>query len=65
VFAPHTLILWLAAPTVVLIGLGALIIMARRRRDIGAPGLTAEEASALATLQDSAPSPRRNPADGF
>ena len=53
VFAPHTLLLWLAAPALVLIGIVVLVILARRRRRaIGPVELSAEEAEALETLAD-------------
>ena len=52
VFAPHTLILWFAAPGIVLVGLGTLIVMARRKRPLGATALTPEEAAALEELVD-------------
>ena len=52
VFALHTLILWFAAPGIVLVGLGTLIVMARRKRPIGATALTPEEAAALEELVD-------------
>ena len=52
VFAPHTLILWFAGPVIVLVGLGTLIIMARRKRGPGPSTLTAEEAMALDKLDD-------------
>ena len=55
VFAPHTLILWFAAPGIVLLGLGTLIVMARRKRPTGATALTPEEAAALAELVDPTP----------
>jgi cytochrome c-type biogenesis protein CcmH len=52
VFAPHTLILWLAAPTLVLGGGLALLLLARRRQPAPPQGLTAEEAEALERLRD-------------
>ena len=52
VFALHTLILWFSAPGIVLVGLGTLIVMARRKRPTGATTLTPEEAAALAELVD-------------
>jgi cytochrome c-type biogenesis protein CcmH len=58
VFALHTLILWLAAPCIIVIGGIALIVMARRRRGSIAPtNLSAEEAEALEQL--SAPDHRQ------
>ena len=60
VFAPHTLILWLAAPLLVVIGGGALIWIGRRRRLADGPQqLSAEEAEALESLS----SPRVDPID--
>ena len=52
VFAPHTLILWLAAPLLIVIGGGVLLVMARRRRGIviTPAGLSAEEVAALQAL---------------
>jgi cytochrome c-type biogenesis protein CcmH len=51
VLAPHTLILWFAAPALVIIGIVALVILARRRRGAAqASELTAEEAEALERL---------------
>jgi cytochrome c-type biogenesis protein CcmH len=50
VFALHTLILWLAAPAIVLVGVGALIVEARRRRNAVPVTLSAEEAEALESL---------------
>lgn len=50
VLAPHTVILWFAAPALALLGIGVLVIKARRRRDAGPTALTDEEAAALAQL---------------
>jgi cytochrome c-type biogenesis protein CcmH len=52
VIAPHTLILWIAAPLVLLIGATAVFIGARRRRAVKLESepLTAEEAVALEEL---------------
>jgi len=53
VFAPHTLILWTAAPIVLLIGVGAIVLAARRKRATAAPEaaeLTADEQCALDEL---------------
>jgi cytochrome c-type biogenesis protein CcmH len=51
VFAWHTLALWGAAPALIVIGGVVLAVMARRRRIEPAPQeLTAEEAAALAAL---------------
>ena len=44
VFAPHTLVLWTAAPVVLVIGAIAIVIAARRKRaGVVAEGLTAVE----------------------
>ena len=52
VFAPHTLILWTAAPLVLVIGGIAIVIAARRKRAAApAPELTADEQRALDELQ--------------
>lgn len=51
-FAPHTLILWVAAPSILIIGGIVLVLYARRRRpaaELGAD-LTAEEQAALDEL---------------
>jgi len=53
VFALHTLILWLAAPALIVIGALVLFITARRRKSIvpaGADTLSAEETEALEQL---------------
>jgi cytochrome c-type biogenesis protein CcmH len=52
VFAWHTLALWGAAPTVIVIGAITLIVLARRRRPVAPAELTAEEAEALEKLRD-------------
>lgn len=52
VFALHTLLLWIAAPTILLIGAIGIAVSARRRRlPADTPTLTADEASALDELQ--------------
>ncbi len=52
VLAPHTLLLWAAAPVVLIIGGIAIVIGARRRRAVaGSAALTAEEQKALDELQ--------------
>jgi cytochrome c-type biogenesis protein CcmH len=53
VFASHTLVLWAAAPLVLVIGGIAIVIAARRKRAIAGPveGLTPEEQQALDDLQ--------------
>ena len=53
VLAPHTLILWFAAPAIALVGLGSLLVMARRKRSTMATALTSEEAAALKMLGES------------
>jgi len=52
VFEAHTLVLWIAAPAVLLVGAGALIVGMRRRRadEAEGEGLTAEERAALEQL---------------
>ena len=52
VFAPHTLILWTAAPLVLVVGGISIVIAARRKRAAAAPEaeLTAEEQQALDEL---------------
>jgi len=52
VLAPHTLILWTAAPTVLVIGGIVLFVVARRRRraTVGEAALTPEEQKALDEL---------------
>ena len=52
VFAPHTLVLWAAAPLVLVIGGIAIVIAARRKRSMAIPaeGLTPEEQQALDEL---------------
>ena len=55
VFAPHTLILWTAAPIVLVIGGIAIVIAARRKRATAAPEeteLTPDEQRALDELQN-------------
>lgn len=52
VFAAHTLILWAAAPLVLVVGGIAIVVAARRKRPLAAPaeGLTADEQRALDEL---------------
>jgi cytochrome c-type biogenesis protein CcmH len=52
VFAPHTLILWTAAPLVLVVGGIAIVIAARRKRGVAVPAaeLTADEQRALDEL---------------
>ena len=52
-FAPHTLILWLAAPVLIVIGALVLFITGRRRKPLataGSDALSAEEIEALEKL---------------
>jgi cytochrome c-type biogenesis protein CcmH len=46
----HTLLLWIAAPTLLLAGLGTLFVVGRKRRMVAA-GLSAEERAALDELK--------------
>jgi cytochrome c-type biogenesis protein CcmH len=46
----HTLLLWIAAPVLLLAGLGTLIVMGRRRRPVDA-GLSREEQAVLDELK--------------
>ena len=59
VVAPHTLILWIAAPLVLLVGAGAVLVGIRRRRlvAVAAPDavLSPEEQAALAELEEKNP----------
>ena len=50
VLAPHTLVLWLAAPTLLIVGGTVLFIAARRRRTAPKPVLTTAEQQALDEL---------------
>jgi len=50
VLAPHTLVLWLAAPALIVIGGLILFVVARRRRLPPAEELSAEEVEALESL---------------
>jgi cytochrome c-type biogenesis protein CcmH len=51
VLAPHTVLLWLAAPAILVIGGIVLVVVARRRRTVvGEAALTAEEQKALDEL---------------
>ncbi|WP_421760571.1 cytochrome c-type biogenesis protein [Devosia sp.] len=53
VLAPHTLLLWIAAPGVLLIGGVVVLIAARRKRRIATDvPLSAEEAAALQELEE-------------
>ncbi|HEY4167628.1 MAG TPA: cytochrome c-type biogenesis protein [Reyranella sp.] len=54
VFAPHTLLLWVAAPTILVVGGIILFIAGRRRRSVAVVGdapLTPDEQKALDELQ--------------
>ena len=46
----HTILLWIAAPMLLLVGLGTLVVVGRRRRVVEA-GLSAEEQAALDELK--------------
>lgn len=46
----HTILLWIAAPLLLLVGLGSLVVLGRRRRTEAA-GLSAEEQAALDELK--------------
>lgn len=46
----HTILLWIAAPVLLLAGLGTLVMVGRRRRGVEA-GLSAEEQAALDELK--------------
>ena len=52
VVAPHTILLWIAAPVVLLIGGIAVIVGARRKRAATQAALTEEEKAALEALQE-------------
>jgi cytochrome c-type biogenesis protein CcmH len=52
VVAPHTILLWVAAPVVLLIGGIAVFIGARRKRAATQAVLTEEEKAALEALQE-------------
>lgn len=47
----HTILLWVSAPLLLLIGLGALVLARRRTAASAAHPLTAEEKAALAELE--------------
>ena len=51
VFALHTLILWIAAPILLIAGIVAVFIGVRRRRPAAPTGITAEEQAALDRLE--------------
>lgn len=46
----HTVLLWIAAPVLLLIGLGTLFVLGRKRRAVSA-GLSAEEQAAIDELR--------------
>lgn len=52
VIAPHTAILWIAAPLVLIIGAVAIVFALRRRRPASATAITTEEQRALDELTD-------------
>jgi cytochrome c-type biogenesis protein CcmH len=47
----HTILLWVAAPLLLLVGLGTLVIAARRRKPVAATDLDDDEAAILAELR--------------
>ena len=51
VIAPHTLLLWVAAPVVLVIGGIAVFIGSRRKRVAGQAALTEDEAKAIEELE--------------
>lgn len=51
VLAPHTLLLWIAAPMVLVIGAAVVFAGARRKRAAGQTALTEDEAKALEELE--------------
>ncbi|MDB5542720.1 MAG: CcmL [Devosia sp.] len=51
VMAPHTLLLWVAAPVVLVIGGIAVVMGARRKRAAGQAALTEDEAKAIEELE--------------
>ncbi|MFD1944541.1 cytochrome c-type biogenesis protein [Paradevosia shaoguanensis] len=51
VFALHTLVLWIAAPILLIAGIVAVFIGVRRRRPAAPTGITAEEQAALDRLE--------------
>lgn len=54
VFAPHTLILWFAAPLALIVGGAIIIVLARRKKLPESAGITAEEQRALDELRSDA-----------
>jgi cytochrome c-type biogenesis protein CcmH len=63
VMAPHTLLLWIATPVVLVIGVVAVLLGIRRRRAVAVvvsdATLSAEEETALRELQSAPPPPSR------
>ncbi|QQR37931.1 cytochrome c-type biogenesis protein [Devosia rhizoryzae] len=53
----HTVLLWIAAPILLLAGLAALLLARRKTHSVGPSELSAEEASALAELEREQPRP--------
>lgn len=51
VMAPHTLLLWIAAPVVLVIGGIVVLLGARRKRVAGQAALTEDEAKAIEELE--------------
>ncbi len=51
VMAPHTVLLWIAAPVVLVIGAVVVFVGARRKRAAGQTALTEDEAKALEELE--------------
>src|SRR5690606_35198608 len=51
-FGAHTLLLWLAGPALLVLGLVTLLVSRRRQMPVVAPELTAEEEAALDRLRD-------------
>jgi cytochrome c-type biogenesis protein CcmH len=47
----HTLVLWIAAPVLLIVGLGALLVSARRRKLARTTTLTSDEQQALDSLR--------------
>lgn len=53
VLSPHTLLLWGAAPALLLIGFVVIAVRARRRTGAPVPSLSEDEQAALAALESS------------
>jgi cytochrome c-type biogenesis protein CcmH len=63
VVAPHTLVLWLAAPTLLIVGAIVIFVAIRRRNPASQAALTPEEQAALVALGErdaAADSPRKS-----